>query len=135
MTGTSATSNSKSRGLIHDYYTAKYAAADGALLWEKRYNDPANGDDYASSLAIGPNGMVVVTGASDANLRNTGYDYATVVYRDALPSLTLELLPSKVRLSFTGIAGQSYNIQRAPVITGPWTSIDTQTAPPSGLIA
>ena len=21
-----------------DYYTAKYAAADGALLWEKRYN-------------------------------------------------------------------------------------------------
>ena len=25
-----------------DYYTAKYAAADGALLWEKRYNGPAN---------------------------------------------------------------------------------------------
>ena len=30
-----------------DFYTAKYAAADGALLWEKRYNGPANGDDRA----------------------------------------------------------------------------------------
>ena len=27
-----------------DYYTAKYAAADGALLWEKPYNGPANRD-------------------------------------------------------------------------------------------
>jgi len=62
-------------GTNADYYTAKYAAADGALLWEKRYNGPGNGDDAASSLALGPNGMVAVTGSSSG-------DYATVVYRE-----------------------------------------------------
>jgi len=67
-----------------DYYTAAYAAADGALLWEKRYNGPANGNEYVSgphSLALGPNGMVTITGASDSA-------YATVVYRE-LPSAPL----------------------------------------------
>ena len=63
-----------------DYYTAKYAAADGALLWEKRYNGPANGNDGASSLALGPSGMVAITGSSIGS--NGTYDYATVVYRD-----------------------------------------------------
>ena len=28
-------------GATDDYYTAKYAAADGALLWEKRYDGSA----------------------------------------------------------------------------------------------
>jgi Beta-propeller repeat len=47
-----------------DYYTAKYAATDGTVLWEKRYNGPANGDDYAQALAIDENSNVVVTGTS-----------------------------------------------------------------------
>ena len=50
-----------------DYYTAKYAAADGALLWEKRYNGPANGDDYAKAVAVDGSGNVVVTGYSYGN--------------------------------------------------------------------
>ena len=48
-----------------DYYTAKYAAADGALLWEKRYNGPADGDDQATAVAVDGSGNVVVTGISD----------------------------------------------------------------------
>src|SRR5688500_18514076 len=28
-----------------DYYTAKYSAGDGKLIWQKRYNGPANGLD------------------------------------------------------------------------------------------
>jgi outer membrane protein assembly factor BamB len=62
----------------HDYYTAKYAAADGALLWERYYNGPASGVDYATGLALGPNGMVAVTGFSSG-------DSVTVVYREIPP--------------------------------------------------
>jgi hypothetical protein len=73
-----------------DYYTAKYAAADGALFWEKRYNGPANGDDYVNSsrsLALGPNGVVAVTGSSFGGVSpGSRYDYATVVYQDDLSS-------------------------------------------------
>ncbi len=81
-----------SRGSLYnvDYYTASYAAADGALLWEKRYNGPANGDDTVGgphSLALGPNGMVAITGTSDGAFSPYffAYDYATVVYRQAPP--------------------------------------------------
>ena len=66
-----------------DYYTAKYASADGALLWERRYNGPANGGDSASSLALAPNGLIAVTGSSDGDA-GTGInsDAATVLYRE-----------------------------------------------------
>jgi hypothetical protein len=84
VTGTSASSKPLSGGLIHDYYTAKYAAGDGALLWEGRYNGPANGDDYPAGLALGPNGMVVVSGTSAGTGHGGSYDYATVVYRETL---------------------------------------------------
>lgn len=69
-----------SNGLNTDYYTAKYAAADGALLWEKRYNGPGVGIDVpgARGLAVGPGNLVIVTGSSD-------YDFTTVAYRDNLP--------------------------------------------------
>ncbi len=72
-----------------DYYTAKYASADGALLWERRYNGPANGGDSASSLALAPNGLLAVTGSSDGDA-GTGInsDVATVVYREIPPPLS-----------------------------------------------
>src|SRR5438094_536936 len=41
-----------------DYYTAKYAAGDGHLLWEKRYNGPANGDDVATDVKMDTAGNV-----------------------------------------------------------------------------
>jgi CTP:phosphocholine cytidylyltransferase-like protein len=110
-----------------DYYTAKYAAADGALLWEQRYNGSSNGWDYASSLALGPNGMVAVTGTSSG-------DYATVVYRDDVYPISIALVPGGVRLRFTGIPGRSYTIERAPAVTGPWSTVATPSAPASGLI-
>jgi hypothetical protein len=71
-----------------DYYTAKYAAADGALLWEKRYNGPGNGNDivgYSRSLALGPNGVVAVTGSSYGDSGADSPDFATVAYRENQP--------------------------------------------------
>jgi len=51
--------SSDSSGVGH-YYTAKYAAATGALLWEKRYNGSL--DYHAQALAVDGSGNVVVTG-------------------------------------------------------------------------
>lgn len=117
------------------YYTAKYAGTDGTLLWEKRYNGPANGYDYVSGLALGPNGIVAITGRSDSEFGpGATYNNVTVVYREALSPLLLDLLPSGIRLRFTGIPARNYRIERAPAVTGPWSTINTQNAPASGLL-
>ena len=63
-----------------DYYTAKYAATDGALLWEKRYNGPANSTDLGRAMALDSAGNVVVTGYS---YNGSNYDYYTVKYAAA----------------------------------------------------
>ena len=73
VTGSSESANQT------DYYTAKYAAADGTLLWEARYNGPANKDDYATALALTNDGGAVVTGVS-YNVNSTNPDYATIRY-------------------------------------------------------
>ncbi len=101
-------------------YTAKYASADGGLLWEKRY--PGDG---ASSLALGPNGMVAVAGTSSG-------EYATVIYRETLPPVSVALVPNGVRLRFTGVPGESYVIERSLNVTGPWSTLATPTAPIGG---
>jgi outer membrane protein assembly factor BamB len=60
----------------NDFYTAKYAAADGTLLWEKRYNGPLSLDDAAVAIAVDRNGNVVVTGSSSGRT----LDYYTARY-------------------------------------------------------
>jgi outer membrane protein assembly factor BamB len=47
-----------------DYLTAKYAGVNGALLWQHRYNGPANYNDEAYSVAVDDAGNVIVTGFS-----------------------------------------------------------------------
>ena len=54
------------------------AATPGTKLWAKRYDGPANGSDWAESLAVSPDGTkVFVTGRSAGS---TSYDYATLAY-------------------------------------------------------
>jgi hypothetical protein len=48
-----------------DYHTVQYAAADGILFWQKRYDAPAKSSgDLAQAVALDANGNVVVTGFS-----------------------------------------------------------------------
>jgi hypothetical protein len=116
-----------------DYYTVKYAGADGALLWEQRYNGPANEDDVlggARALAVGSDGSVFITGSSAAG---RGSDYATIKY-GVIPYptpvvLSLSLVPPNALLRFTGDKGRTYRIQRALDPAGPWSTLGTVTFP------
>jgi len=80
--GNVVVTGSSNNGTNDDYYTAKYAAADGALLWEKRYNGPVNGTDDAFAIAVDGNGNVVVTGESigSTNGVNFNWDFYTAKY-------------------------------------------------------
>jgi hypothetical protein len=48
------------------------------------------------------------------------------------PIFSIDLVSTGVRLRVTGLPGRSYNIERARAVTGPWSTINTQTAPESG---
>lgn len=61
-----------------DYYTAKYAGATGAVLWEKVYGDPSGNFDELRALAVDAAGNAIVTGYT----RNSSNeeDYYTIKY-------------------------------------------------------
>lgn len=75
------TGYSQGTGPRPDYYTAKYAAADGALLWERRYEGPGRWWDQPTAVAVDANGDVVVTGFSSGD--GTQADYYTAKYAAA----------------------------------------------------
>ena len=87
VTGSSK-SDSPLGGQASDYYTAKYAAADGALLWEKRYDGPLHDYDTPAAVAVDTNGNVVVTGGSAGTGANE--NYYTVKYAAANGALLWE---------------------------------------------
>jgi phosphodiesterase/alkaline phosphatase D-like protein len=84
------------------YYTAKYAAVDGALLWEQRYGDLRTASAQASSVVVG-SGLVAVTGTTDGYPpRFYDDDYLTIKYLDGPTPHTLGaevFSPSKARIS------------------------------------
>jgi exosome complex RNA-binding protein Rrp4 len=60
-----------------DYATIAYSS-EGVALWTNFYNGPGNRGDYATSLAVGSNGNVYVTGNTTGT---NGYSYyATIAY-------------------------------------------------------
>ncbi len=87
--GNVAVTGASHNGTNFDYYTVKYAAATGALLWEKRYNGPANRDDIAYSVVVDSVGDVIVTGISDPG--GFFYDIYTAKYAAATGALLWEV--------------------------------------------
>lgn len=73
----------------YDYATVAYNAVTGAQRWASRYNGRANGNDFASGVAVAPGGKsVYVTGGSPNSTTRTANpfahdDFATVAYNAA----------------------------------------------------
>ncbi|HAB19879.1 MAG TPA: hypothetical protein DCE44_26030, partial [Verrucomicrobiales bacterium] len=114
-------------GSDSDYYTAMYASADGAVVWEKQFRGPAGTYDFPMGIAVGADGVVAVTGAS-------GFDLTTVVYRETLPLISLDLIPNGLLLRFTGESGLTYRIERAISLNGSWRTLAAPAAPLGGKI-
>jgi uncharacterized delta-60 repeat protein len=100
------TGYSAGNGTGYDYATIAYSSA-GLPLWTNRYNGPANGGDLPQtkqSLALASDGSVYVTGASEAGVNGTAYDFATVKY--AVPALQLTItrtVTNTVALSWSSL--------------------------------
>jgi hypothetical protein len=61
-----------------DFVTLANDAATGAVLWKKRYNGPADGNDFPIAVTISPDSsMVVVAGRSDGA---TSGDFFVIAY-------------------------------------------------------
>jgi hypothetical protein len=120
-------------GGVGDMYLAKYAAVDGSLLWEQRYSNPGSGEEAATTLAVGAGGVVALSGYSGRAPGNyLHHDLVTVLYRETLPAVAVEKVQSGIRLRFSGEAGASYQVQRAPAPNGPWSTNVTLTALTNG---
>jgi hypothetical protein len=136
VTGTSGYTNN-----AFNYHTAGYASATGALLWQKVYNGPANGYDFARAarpLALGPNGIIAVTGYSGAFAdplalfgSTSAYDFATVVYRE-LPYSSIQPVSSGLRLRFFGEPGRVHQAWRSPSVTQRGSLVHEQAMPAAG---
>ena len=82
VTGTSDAGWSPFAGGIGlNIYTAKYAAADGALLWYQVYASGIN--DYVNAAAVDAAGNMIITGRSD-NYAGTYSGRYTAKYAAAL---------------------------------------------------
>ena len=115
-----------------DYLTIAYSSA-GTLLWTNRYNGPLGGDDYHpgnSCLAIGPDGGIYVTGASQAvHAGATNYDYVTIKYMPA-PDIRftgLDPLPDTTwRLTLTAPTNVGYRLEASSNLAN-WLTLTNYT--------
>jgi hypothetical protein len=63
-----------------DYATVAYAASTGSPLWGARYDGPESGTDFATDLAVTPDGSKVLVTGDSTGFDGYGQDFATVFY-------------------------------------------------------
>ena len=74
---TAGTVDSKS----FDVHTAKYSAADGAVIWENVYDSHGGRPDYASEMVLDSAGNAYVSGSSDASSNSLSGELLTLKVR------------------------------------------------------
>lgn len=125
-----------SSGTGYNYATIKYSSA-GVALWTNLFNGAGNSDDLFPSLAVDAKGNVFVTGSS---IGSAGiYQYATIKYSGPPPpviTLSGQLLKGgKVQLSFVGVAGANYALDRSFSLAPPnWLPQATNPANSFGML-
>ncbi len=93
-----------------------------------RYTPPAGPD--------APDSFTYVVRAGDGST-DTGTVRVVIEAEPPPPDnqLPIQMLPGgEVRVRFVGIPGRTYQIQAAPAVNGPWTTVATRVAGPTGLV-
>jgi hypothetical protein len=131
-------SSTSASGTYSDFATLAYSSA-GVPFWTNRYNGPGHGYDMAAAMAVDSSGNVFVTGRSLGN--GTSVDYATIKYSSSIPQ---PVLPPQLTILSDGGAGYvisaqgapnfTCQLQRASILTGPWSTSVSQTGNASGLV-
>jgi uncharacterized delta-60 repeat protein len=120
-----------------DFATIAYSGG-GVALWTNCFHGPMDDWDAASAVAVDGSGNVIVTGWSRTTANGIGEDFVTIKYSSVNPPpvhLTIERDDgSGYFIRFTGVPDSTYRLQRAASVTGSWSTLATNTAPPSGLI-
>jgi hypothetical protein len=94
----------------------------------------------ADSLALGPNGMVAITGASDGSFERTEqvFDYATIVYRvlPSAPSVSIARSNAFVILSWPAV-GLNFQLQESTNLSllNSWSPVSQPAVTNAGQIS
>jgi hypothetical protein len=86
------------------------------------------GAEWEESSATGVNGN-----QNDNSVPGSGAAYVFVNLNGTVGP-AISIVPAGYYIRFTGLPGTSYDIQRAPNVNGPWSTIATVVAPQSGMV-
>jgi len=105
----------------------------GAAVWARALT--ASSSSAPNAVAIDAQGNVIVVGTSIGSGGNL--DYVAIKLSSSILPIHLAIErdgSGGFFIRFTGEPDVTYRLQRAPSVTGPWSTSAPQTAPASGLI-